>query len=92
VTIPVPQLDDRRFDDLVEEATTYLRGKTDAWTDFSPGDPGVVLVELFAYLTDLMIYRLTADFRGIASVVDQGNLPAASVGPMLEVVVDGLLV
>ncbi|MFN2560488.1 MAG: TetR/AcrR family transcriptional regulator [Jatrophihabitans sp.] len=28
---------------------------------------------------------------GIASVVDQGNLPAASVGPMLEVVVDGLL-
>jgi len=29
---------------------------------------------------------------GIASVVDQGNLPAASVGPMLEVVVDGLLV
>jgi AcrR family transcriptional regulator len=29
---------------------------------------------------------------GIASVVDQGNLPAASLRPMLEVVVDGLLV
>jgi AcrR family transcriptional regulator len=29
---------------------------------------------------------------GIASVVDQGNLPAESVQPMLEVVVDGLLV
>jgi len=29
---------------------------------------------------------------GIASVVDAGNLPAASVRPMLEVVVDGLLV
>jgi AcrR family transcriptional regulator len=29
---------------------------------------------------------------GIASVVDQGNLPAESVVPMLEVVVDGLLV
>jgi hypothetical protein len=29
---------------------------------------------------------------GIASVVDHGNLPAASVRPMLEVVVDGLLV
>lgn len=29
---------------------------------------------------------------GIASVVDQGNLPAPSVGPMLEVLVDGLLV
>ena len=58
MTIPVPQLDDRRFEDLVAEATAFLRGKTEAWTDFSPGDPGVVLVELFAYLTDLMIYRL----------------------------------
>jgi AcrR family transcriptional regulator len=29
---------------------------------------------------------------GIASVVDHGNLPAASVRPMLEVLVDGLLV
>lgn len=29
---------------------------------------------------------------GIASVVDQGNLPAESVGPMLEILVDGLLV
>jgi len=58
VTIPVPQLDDRRWDDLVKEAKTYLRGKTDAWTDFSPSDPGIVLVELFAHLTELMIYRL----------------------------------
>jgi hypothetical protein len=58
MTIPVPQLDDRRWDDLVREAQAFLKGKTEAWTDFSPGDPGVVLVELFAYLTELMIYRL----------------------------------
>jgi Baseplate J-like protein len=58
VTIPVPQLDDRRWADLVEEATTFLQGRSEVWTDFSPGDPGVVLLELFAHLTDLMIYRL----------------------------------
>ena len=29
---------------------------------------------------------------GVASVVDQGNLPRESMGPMLEVIVDGLLV
>jgi hypothetical protein len=58
VTIPVPQLDDRRWADLVDEATTFLQGRSEAWTDFSPGDPGVVLLELFAHLTDLMIYRL----------------------------------
>jgi hypothetical protein len=58
MTIPVPQLDDRRWDDLVAEAKAYLKDKTEAWTDFSPSDPGVVLVELFAHLTELMIYRL----------------------------------
>jgi len=58
VTIPVPQLDDRSWEDLVKEATAFLKENTEAWTDFSPGDPGVVLVELFAHLTELMIYRL----------------------------------
>jgi uncharacterized phage protein gp47/JayE len=58
MTIPVPQLDDRRWEDLVDEAKAFLKNKTDAWTDFSPSDPGVVLVELFAHLTELMIYRL----------------------------------
>jgi hypothetical protein len=58
MTIPVPQLDDRRWADLVKDAEAYLRGRTEEWTDFSPGDPGVVLVELFAHLTELMIYRL----------------------------------
>jgi hypothetical protein len=58
MTIPAPLLDDRRWQDLVDEAKAYLQGKTEAWTDFSPGDPGVVLVELFAHLTELMIYRL----------------------------------
>jgi len=58
VTIPVPQLDDRDWNELVTEGTAYLQGRSGAWTDFSAGDPGIVLVELFAYLTDLMIYRL----------------------------------
>ena len=58
MTIPVPQLDDRRWDDLVAEAKAFLKDKTEAWTDFSPSDPGIVLVELFAHLTELMIYRL----------------------------------
>jgi hypothetical protein len=58
MTIPVPQLDDRRWADLVDEAKAFLRDKTDTWTDFSSSDPGIVLVELFAHLTELMIYRL----------------------------------
>ena len=58
MTVPTPQLDDRQWEDLVAEAKTYLGEKAPGWTDHSPGDPGIVLVELFAYLTELMIYRL----------------------------------
>ena len=37
---------------------SVIRRSAPQWTDLSPGDPGMVLVEVFAYLTDLMIYRL----------------------------------
>lgn len=53
-----PQLDDRSFDQLMEEAKRRAVQSCPEWTDFSPSDPGVVLLELFAYLTESMIYRL----------------------------------
>ena len=58
MTIPIPNLDDRTFDDLLAEARQRIRHNSPDWTDFSPSDPGMVLVELFAYLTESMIYRL----------------------------------
>lgn len=53
-----PNLDDRRFHDLVEEARHRIARSCHEWTDLSPGDPGVVLLEAFAHLTETMIYRL----------------------------------
>jgi hypothetical protein len=53
-----PNLDDRRFDDLVAEAKRIIAQTCPAWTDLSPSDPGMVLVELFAHLTEVMLYRL----------------------------------
>ena len=29
-----------------------------AWTDHNVSDPGVTLIETFAYMTDLLLYRL----------------------------------
>lgn len=54
----LPNLDDRRFDDLLEEAQRLIKRHAPTWTDLSPGDPGRVLLELFAYLTEMMLYRL----------------------------------
>ena len=46
------------FDDLVAEAKTRIPRYTPEWTDFNPGDAGFALVELFAWMTELLTYRL----------------------------------
>ena len=56
--IALPQLDDRSFDDLVAEALARIPALAPEWTDHNPSDPGITLVELFAYLSDILIYRL----------------------------------
>ncbi|WP_431267348.1 baseplate J/gp47 family protein [Dankookia sp. P2] len=56
--LPLPRLDDRSFADLMREAETVIRRHSAQWTDLSPGDPGTTLLEAFAYLTDVMLYRL----------------------------------
>lgn len=54
----IPQLDDRRFADLVAEARARIPQYTPEWTDYNPGDPGFALVELFAWMSELLLYRL----------------------------------
>lgn len=56
--LPVPKLDDRRYSDLVADALGVVDRTCPEWTDRSPGDPGVTLLELFAFLTENMLYRL----------------------------------
>lgn len=56
--LPVPNLDDRDYAQLVAEAKALIPAHCPEWTDLSPGDIGTTLLELFAYLTDSMLYRL----------------------------------
>ncbi|MCA9557420.1 MAG: putative baseplate assembly protein [Myxococcales bacterium] len=56
--IPVPNLDDRTHRDIVEEALRLIPQYCPEWTNFNPSDPGVTLVELFAWMTEMVIYRL----------------------------------
>ncbi|MCL4506545.1 MAG: baseplate J/gp47 family protein [Chloroflexi bacterium] len=61
MVIPSPNLDDRNFDQLLSEAKarfTQFSQSTAEWTDLTPSDPGIILLELFAHLTETMIYRL----------------------------------
>jgi len=52
-----PNLDDRRFDDLVEELIARIPAHTPEWTDPRSGDPGRTLIDLFAWLGDTLLYR-----------------------------------
>jgi predicted phage baseplate assembly protein len=58
VTLPEIELDDRRFQDLVSEARTRIATLCPEWTEHNVSDPGITLIELFAWMTDLMLYRL----------------------------------
>lgn len=52
-----PALDDRSFDDLVEEILARIPAHTPEWTNPRLGDPGRTLIELFAWLVDTLLYR-----------------------------------
>jgi predicted phage baseplate assembly protein len=58
VTLPVTNLDDRRFQDLVDEAKRMIPQLTPEWTNHNVSDPGVALIELFAWMTEMTIFRL----------------------------------
>jgi predicted phage baseplate assembly protein len=56
--LPLPNLDTRRWIDLVDEARALIPRYAPDWTDHNIHDPGMTLVELFAWLTELAIYRI----------------------------------
>ena len=58
MTLPVPDLDDRQFQDIVDEAKRRIPIHCPEWTNHNVSDPGVALIELFAWMTEMMLYRV----------------------------------
>jgi hypothetical protein len=56
--LPQPNLDDKTFTALVEEATRLIPREAPAWTDHNRHDPGITFVELFAWLAEMQHYYL----------------------------------
>ncbi|MBW4643007.1 MAG: baseplate J/gp47 family protein [Goleter apudmare HA4340-LM2] len=56
--VELPNLDDRNYEDLVQEALSLIPTYAPDWTNYNPSDPGITLIELFAYLSEMLIYRL----------------------------------
>lgn len=56
--LPLPNLDDRRWADLVEEGRALIPIHAPEWTDHNIHDPGITLMELFAWVAEMDIYQL----------------------------------
>lgn len=52
------RLDPRGFQDIVNQAKELIPQYCPAWTDHNVSDPGITLIELFAWMTDALLYRI----------------------------------
>ncbi len=55
--LQIPKIDDRRYQDLLDEALNRIPVHNPEWTNFNRSDPGVTLIELFAFMTESLLYR-----------------------------------
>lgn len=56
--IPSPNLDDRSYQDIMSEAIRLIPRYCPEWTNYNPTDPGMTILELFAWMTEMTIYRI----------------------------------
>ncbi len=55
--LTIPTLDNRKYQDLLDEALARIPVHTPEWTNFNQSDPGVTLIQVFAFLTETLLYR-----------------------------------
>jgi hypothetical protein len=58
MALPLPNLDDKTFDVLIEEVTKLIPSRAAAWTDHNRHDPGITFIELFGWLAEMQQYYL----------------------------------
>src|SRR5262245_54352563 len=55
--LPNPILDDRSYQQLRDELVRRIPVYTEEWTDHNASDPGITLIELFAFLGENLLFR-----------------------------------
>ena len=80
ISLPIPNLDDKTFDELFEEARALIPRYAPKWTNHNFSDPGITLIDLFAWLTEMEIYTLNRiNDRNILKFLKlMGEAPKAS--------------
>jgi predicted phage baseplate assembly protein len=58
MSLPAPNLDTRSFQSIVDDAKRQIGLRCPEWTDHNVSDPGVTLIELFAFMTEMSLFRM----------------------------------
>jgi hypothetical protein len=58
MAVALPNLDDRRWADLVEESRALIPVYGGEWTDHNVHDPGITLIELLSYVAEMDVFQL----------------------------------
>lgn len=84
--LPRPELDDRRWDDLVESGRGLIPSTAPGWTDHNVSDPGITLIELLAAVAERDLFqldqvpdRLRRAALRLVGIVPAGPRPARTV-------------
>ena len=89
---PAPLLDPRSYEQLRDEALARIPIHNPEWTNFNRSDPGVTLIELFAFLTDSLLYRANQiperNRRAFLSLLGVPLQPATSARGLVQLSVD----
>src|SRR2546430_1071708 len=57
--LTIPSLDNRRYQELLDEAKARIPVHNPEWTNFNSSDPGLTLLDLSAFRTEILLYRTT---------------------------------
>jgi hypothetical protein len=80
--VPLPNLDDRRWADLVDEGRSMIPVFAPTWTDHNAHDPGITLMEMLAWIAETDIYRVDripdSHLRTFLLLIGAGILPASA--------------
>lgn len=57
MTFELPNLDQRNYQQLVQELLRKIPQFTTQWTDYNDSDPGITLIQLLAWLDESLLYQ-----------------------------------
>jgi len=83
MALPLPNLDNRYFDDLLKELKLYIPRYAPEWTDHNHSDPGITILELIIWIAEMVLYRINRipneNYEKFLSLITGGQVQDLSI-------------